>query len=131
MIRTSKKELKSIIRKQYLTMIAESLEKQELSELGPLKKQRRLPVPPPPPEHAAGGAPEMETMGREMDLGALEDELAGAEWMNADLVPSDTQTQMKTIDIDPGERRPLAKKFGLKESELRALISSIVKEKLG
>ncbi len=110
-------------------MIAESLKEEELSELGPLKKQRRLPVPPPPPEHAAGGAPEMETMGREMDLGDLEDELAGAEWM-AGASPADTQTQMRTIDIDPGERRPLAKKFGLKESELRALISSIVRERL-
>jgi len=162
MIRTSKNKLRTFVRQQYVEMLAESnqISEEELDELGRLPYKRSASLPPPPP-HAGGEAPEMESMGREeMELGDLEDELAGAEWSaskprgesrwdeledfdpdrtNPGVKPpplparfrkdaGDTQTQMRTLDIVPGERRPLAKKMGLGESNLRTFIASVLKD---
>lgn len=135
MIHTSRNKLRTFIRTQYASMLAEAneLSKQELSELGRLLK-RRLPPPPPGAEIEEIPPEDVEMIPPEGDFGS---ELDGAEWMSqypgefdvGEPGAGDTQTMMRSIDIEPGQKRPLAKRFGLAESELRDFILSVIKGK--
>lgn len=124
MIRTSEEQLRITIRKQYISMLAETTEK-KINELGRLMKRR---LPPPVP---GADVEELHPDDIEMMPDDMSQELEDAQWMShepdAFAGAGDTQTTMKRIDIDPREKRPLAKRFGLKEEELRSFISSIIK----
>lgn len=141
MIRTTKKELQETVCNEYVSMMVESnaLSEEEIQELGRLMKQRGRMAPPPLPDRfkkqdpsAAKTRPDMPVQNDDLD--AVSAELAGADWLSDEepgLGAGDTQTQMKTINIDPSEKRPYARKVGLKESELRRMINKIVRKKMG
>lgn len=144
MIKTSKNRLKTVIAGEYIRMLAESrnLSEQELQELGNWWKKRQ--------EAKKGEMPAQQQKPGRVDVGDdvevlepevsdFEQQLGGASWASDDiesLYPPErhraakTQTQMRTMDIDKGEKRPYAKKVGLAETRLRALISDMVRQQV-
>lgn len=142
MIRTSKNKLRTVIAGEYIRMLSESrnLSEEQIQELGKWWKQRQAKkglgaqAQSPKRVDVGGGAEVLDP-----EMADFEQQLGGASWASDDiesLYPPETpqsaktQTQMRTMDINKGEKRPYAKKVGLAEAQLRSLISDMVKKNL-
>lgn len=137
-IKTTKNELKSIIRNEYIKIL-EADSSIELNELGKLLNKMGLSKQSPPQLAPAEEKPE--------NMDQIGHELASAQWMapgrsvdpdeitaklpaiGAAKKPSQTQTMMKTADIVPGVRKPVRRR-GLAEAQLRIIVSDMVKSGL-
>lgn len=127
MIRSSKEQIKRIVKEEYIKLLEKrenkDLNETELQELGRLwKKYKGMRKYEDPGVHPSLGAKAQQKRKDSPHLYSSEPvvdpEYVGlADELEPEWDPLQTQQMSRTIDIDPGEKRPMAKKVGLAELE--------------